>query len=259
MKSNSGMSARDTQSYLKRVLRLVPGLADAYGNAWAIVSSLRTQQSLSQALAPFWPRSAGSPDVLARIALEAAIRTPVLLVTLIGLVKGRALTPITLTDFCISPTENDAERLSCLFNQYGSDKASHDYHVLYSEIFTRAGSIERLLEIGMGTNNVNVPSHMGSSGKPGASLRAFRDALPDATIFGADIDSGIMFNEERIFTFVVDQTQPAALAALGEKIVGDLDILIDDGLHAPHANLAVLAFALQKLRRGGWLVIEDIQ
>ena len=198
--------------------------------------------------------------MLAPIALEAAIRTPLLLVTLIALLKGRAPTPITLTDFCLSPTsEKDAERLSRLFNQYGSDKASHDFHVLYSEVFTRAGSIDRLLEIGMGTNNINVPSHMGSSGKPGASLRAFRDALPDATIFGADIDSGIMFNDERIFTFVVDQTQPAALAALGEKIVGDLDILIDDGLHAPHANLAVLAFALQKLRRGGWLVIEDIQ
>ena len=59
------MAARDGQSYVKRVLRLVPGLVDAYRGARAIVSYLRNQQSLIQALAPFWPRSAGSPDVLA--------------------------------------------------------------------------------------------------------------------------------------------------------------------------------------------------
>ena len=37
-----------------------------------------------------------------------------------------------------------------------------------------------------------------------------------------------------------------------------LDLVIDDGLHAPNANLTTLAFGLQKIRKGGAVVIEDI-
>lgn len=37
-----------------------------------------------------------------------------------------------------------------------------------------------------------------------------------------------------------------------------IDLIVDDGLHAPNANLAVLVFGLEKLSHDGWLVIEDI-
>ena len=37
------------------------------------------------------------------------------------------------------------------------------------------------------------------------------------------------------------------------------DLVIDDGLYAPGANLNVLEFALQHLRPGGYVVIEDIK
>jgi hypothetical protein len=37
-----------------------------------------------------------------------------------------------------------------------------------------------------------------------------------------------------------------------------LDLIIDDGLHSPSANVAIWILAGRKLRVGGWFVIEDI-
>jgi hypothetical protein len=103
--------------------------------------------------------------------------------------------------------ENE-EALKALFDHHGSDKAnSHNYHILYSSILGDGEKIENIFEIGLGTNNSDVVSNMGSGGKPGASLRAFRDYCPNANIYGADIDSRILFSEERIRTFYLDQTR----------------------------------------------------
>jgi SAM-dependent methyltransferase len=117
-----------------------------------------------------------------------------------------------------------------------------------------------VLEIGLGTTNADVMSHMGTVGgaKPGGSLRAFKEYLPNATIFGADIDESILFTEDRIKTYGVDQTDDASLERLGHNVGNEFDLIIDDGLHAPHANLRTLQFALPLLRPGGSVVIEDI-
>jgi hypothetical protein len=99
---------------------------------------------------------------------------------------------------------------------------------------------------------------MGAQGMPGASLRAFREYLPKATIIGADVDKRILFQDDRIQTYFVDQTDLRSLESLGKNIPNSIDLIIDDGLHSPNANLAVLAFGLEKLKNHGWLVIEDI-
>jgi hypothetical protein len=102
----------------------------------------------------------------------------------------------------------------------------------------------RLLEIGLGTNNPDVVSTMGASGKPGASLRAFRDFLPNARVFGADIDGRILFEEERILTYYVDQTRSISFDELADKLGNEgFDLVIDDGLHSPNANIATMIFA----------------
>ena len=93
---------------------------------------------------------------------------------------------------------------------------------------------------------------------PGASVRAFRDFLPNATIFGADIDKDILFEEDRIRTFFVDQTSPESMNGLSNKLPNEFDLIIDDGLHSPDANIETLKFGLQKIKIGGWVVIEDI-
>ncbi len=157
--------------------------------------------------------------------------------------------------------DTDASQLGKLFSAYGSDKERHGYHIAYAAILSllRRNEPLTILEIGLGTNNSKLVSSMGSGGTPGASLRAFRDFLPTSTICGADVDRSILFHEERIKTAHVDQTCLQTFddlaAALG---IDAFDLIIDDGLHSVEANLNTLIFALNKLRLGGWIAIEDI-
>ena len=66
----------------------------------------------------------------------------------------------------------------------------------------KKNSVTNIFEIGLGSINTKIVSNMGKFGKPGASLRAFRDFCPNAIIYGADIDQSILFKEERIKTLV---------------------------------------------------------
>jgi 23S rRNA U2552 (ribose-2'-O)-methylase RlmE/FtsJ len=99
----------------------------------------------------------------------------------------------------------------------------------------------------------------GQPAASGASLRAFRDFLPNAEIIGADIDRTTLFEEERIRTHFVDQTDTSSLAALSRTLDDrPFDLIIDDGLHSPSANIATLTIALKLLKPNGHVVIEDI-
>ena len=140
------------------------------------------------------------------------------------------------------------------FSKYGSDKGFHAYHILYNWIFNQI-NVKNLLEIGLGTNNINLVSNMGSGGRPGASLRAFRELSTDTQIYGADIDRDILFNEDRISTFYVDQLDRESFKNL-PKI--KYDLIIDDGLHQIGANFNTLLWALENINDGGFIVIEDI-
>ena len=154
-----------------------------------------------------------------------------------------------------------SQRLAERFTYYGSDKTVvHRYEPLYATLLAPRQQLDSLvlLEIGLGTNNTDTPSNMGAQGKPGASVRAFRDVFPQAQVHGADVDRRILFTEERLHTHFVDQLDPATLEALGQEIGAALDLIIDDGLHMPYANLNTLIFALRHLKPGGHFVIEDI-
>lgn len=157
---------------------------------------------------------------------------------------------------------NDALTLNLgkLFNQHGSDKATaHDYFKLYGHILQELGVKNHLalLEIGMGTNKAGLVSTMGAGGRPGASLRAFRDFLPNAKIFGADIDRDILFTEDRITTRQVDQLDRKSFQPL--TIEQEMfDIIIDDGLHSTPANMNTMIWAMKHIKPGGYIVIEDI-
>ncbi|MFO1248273.1 MAG: hypothetical protein U1E93_08650 [Alphaproteobacteria bacterium] len=170
--------------------------------------------------------------------------------------------PITVEEFVGASAQSaDTEDLRALFQKYGSDKSTgHNYHLLYAWLLSsrRQGDFS-MLEIGLGTNNIDVPSNMGLEGKPGASLRSFRDWAPRGKIYGADVDKRVLFAEERIETFYVDQTKPAVLAELAARFApASFDMIIDDGLHNSEANLNTLLFALPLIKPDGAVVIEDI-
>jgi hypothetical protein len=218
------------------------------------------QLNLYQPLALFVPNSAGDSASLLDLTLQAVDRTFPLLTDLLGLVGHRKLRATPIDQCCTDAAGRAAARaLSELFTKFGSDKSSgRNYHHLYGEILKEKTNISCVLEIGLGTNHLDVVSNMGATGVPGASLRAFREYLPGATIFGGDVDKRILFQDDRIRTYFVDQTDLASLGSFGKNLPEAIDLVIDDGLHAPNANLAVLVFSLEKLADNGWLVIEDI-
>jgi hypothetical protein len=167
--------------------------------------------------------------------------------------------------------KNRSDPLAELCDKYGSDKGeikssghpyqwpSHNYTDYYSRLFSHCRThIQRVFECGLGTNNPALPSSMGESGKPGASLRAWRDYFPSAIIYGGDIDRGILFQEERIRTSYIDQLNTNAIADFWAWAgVENFDLMIDDGLHSFEAGSNLFSNSFQYLSPTGIYVIED--
>src|SRR6266404_476232 len=107
-------------------------------------------------------------------------------------------------------------RLCRVMSKYGSDKGrAHNYTTVYSALFERRYHERlRIFELGLGSNNPDVPSTMGEFGVPGASLRGWRQLFPHALVYGADIDREILFQEDRIKTFFCDQLDQSSIREL---------------------------------------------
>lgn len=151
-----------------------------------------------------------------------------------------------------------------IMSKYGSDKGQgpHNYTIYYEKIFNKIRNNNlKIFELGLGTNNLDVKSNMGVNGKPGASLRGWKEYFKNSFIYGADIDERILFEEERIKTFYCDQTDISSIEAMWKnEFLNDLyfDIVIEDGLHEFNANLNFLVNSLHKLKSNGYYIIEDL-
>jgi len=146
---------------------------------------------------------------------------------------------------------------------HGSDKGRgwHNYTTVYSALLASYHDRPiRVFELGLGTTNPNILANMGAHGRPGASLRGWRDLFPQAAVYGADIDRSVLFEDERIRTFFCDQLDSKAIHDLwSESDLRDaMDVIIDDGLHTFAGNDSFLRHSLDRLRPGGIYVIEDI-
>ena len=146
----------------------------------------------------------------------------------------------------------------------GSDKSTrHQYTRLYHFLWNdwRDKPI-RLLEIGIGTNYTDTPSSMGPDGVPAASLRGWQEYFHKAKdIIGADIDVRILDDRDPGITkLYVDQCDRQSLQTLSTRVGGDesLDIIIEDGLHAFHANIKALEELSPCLKVGGYYIVEDV-
>lgn len=90
-------------------------------------------------------------------------------------------------------------------------------------------------------------------------MRGWRDFDSRINVVGADIDSRILFSEERISTFLFDQTNHDSWKEFKQSMGNQtFDFIIDDGLHSPIANLVTINEALQIMKPSGIIVIEDI-
>ena len=161
--------------------------------------------------------------------------------------------------------------LTKLCEKYGSDKGgnyfknkilgtNHTYTDFYYDQFYKVKSqISNIFECGIGSNNLNIESNMGIHGQPGASLRVWRDFFTKANIYGGDIDKDVLFNEERIQTFYVNQKNSESIKSMWSKIDKKFDLIIDDGLHYFDANINFYENSFENLKKGGTYIIEDIR
>ena len=141
------------------------------------------------------------------------------------------------------------------FTKFGSDKeVRHNYAEAYMEIL-RGIETPHILEIGLGS--LNGYPYGGLA--PGGSMKAWREAYPDALIVGADIDpEAVSAISEK--AFVLDQTSNESLNEFVRSLenYAPFDIVVDDGFHDPHANFRTLLKVFPYLKKSGAYVIEDI-
>ena len=170
--------------------------------------------------------------------------------------------------------KNSESEINTLCEKYGSDKGestneikpftwlAHNYADIYELIFKlKKEDVRLLIECGIGTNNPNLPSSMGIKGKPGASLRMWRDFFPNANIIGVDIDANILFSESRIQTFQCDQTNASSIKQFiinANLKKNSSDIIIDDGLHEFEAGKIFFENTINYLTDNGFYIIEDV-
>lgn len=176
--------------------------------------------------------------------------------------------------YLVQYMKDDTSEMNVLCDRYGSDKGevksgghpypwpSHNYADFYESIFhLRKNDVALVIECGLGSNDPDMVSSMGIDGRPGASLRLWRDYFPKARIIGVDIDTGILFSEDRISTFECDQTSRASIETFVEKadlVEESADIIIDDGLHRFHAGRSFFEGMIKYLSPQGVYVIEDV-
>ena len=164
--------------------------------------------------------------------------------------------------------EKKSTPLCEIMGRHGSDKGSinieysyHNYTTFYYSIFKDLRDKQlRIFELGLGTNNINIPSNMGPKGKPGASHFGWCEFFHNSHIFGADIDTNILFNTDKIKTFYCDQTNSKIIEKMWIEpaLQDNFDIIVEDGLHKFYANVCFFENSIHKLKPNGYFIIEDI-
>jgi SAM-dependent methyltransferase len=162
-----------------------------------------------------------------------------------------------------------------IMTRNGSDKGEHNQHnwqhnyttFYYNILKDIKNNNLRFFELGLGTTNQSFASNMawrsfsGLPYKHGASLYGWSEFLPNSSIFGCDIDKDILFNTDRIKTFFCDQTNPQIIKQMWDnnpELEEKFDIIIDDGYHNFDANICFFENSIQKLKTGGYYIIEDL-
>lgn len=149
--------------------------------------------------------------------------------------------------------------LTEIFDKQGSDKGSFFAHVGTTENLAHNYTYvyERYME-----EFRNSPFNMLEIGicspfYPGASLRAWYQYFQQAQIFGLDIVECSRFENDRVKTFLVDQTSEVQLRNFA-KLAPQFKFIIDDGCHDERAITISLGELFPSLESGGIYFIEDL-
>ena len=159
--------------------------------------------------------------------------------------------------FTIRYAKNMHSELSRICQKHGTDKGAinatdhpmdrvHNYADFYEMVFGGIRpQVKHLLECGI---------------LRGESLRAWQEYFPNATITGIDIDETLLFSEERIETYQVDQTATDSIKRFLAKVNDrKFNIIIDDGLHTAEAGITFFDNVIGNLTDDGIYIIEDVK
>lgn len=141
----------------------------------------------------------------------------------------------------------DTDELSELAVKFDTDKSPkfHNYTKIY-ESFFREHRLKPLkfLEIGI---------------FKGSSVRMWEEYFLNAELHFIDISlEKLLHMPQRSSFHLVDQSNKKELNSLIEKIGGDFDIIIDDGGHHMHEQIASFETLFPHLKSGGLYIIEDL-
>jgi hypothetical protein len=148
----------------------------------------------------------------------------------------------------------EEDLLSEIANKYATDKGTKIIHAgnhgprlffttIYSKFFEQIRFDKlSILEIGIGS---------------GTSLKMWYEYFPNATIHAIDVDNHSDKNNERVKTYICDQSNRQNLESLMQNI-GDMDIIIDDGSHVVNHQQISLGVLFKYVKNGGQYWIEDL-
>jgi len=143
--------------------------------------------------------------------------------------------------------------------KYKTDKCpqiAHHYTPFYYELLKdRRESVKKVLELGIGyitVRNIKMGYIIGSS------LYMWRDFFPNAQIYGIDIVPTSIFQDDRIETFLYDETKKEDLEDLIKKTGSDIDLLVDDGSHKTDDQIFAAKTLMPLLDKGVTYIIEDV-
>ena len=136
-----------------------------------------------------------------------------------------------------------------LFDKYNCDKAKkHSYDEVYGPEFEAIREDQiNVLEVGIFR---------------GESMRAWLDYFPNATIYGIDIftrldpsDISDVLDHERVAWVKAD----SLITKIEDVFPGvEFDIVIDDGMHTPRANMLTFKNIVGSLKEDGAYYVEDV-
>ena len=121
----------------------------------------------------------------------------------------------------------------------------HSYGDAYDEIFETFDNQSNIniLEIGI---------------QKGGSLCAWKDYFPNGNIYGIDIVDCILDEYRRSeFNYIISDIKDLSIKEKLKNVM--FDLIIDDGSHDINDVVFVVSNYLDKLNKGGYLIIEDCQ
>lgn len=147
-----------------------------------------------------------------------------------------------------------------LARKYGSDKFKF-YTPFYDSLLShKRESVRKVVELGIGYPDMMQPiaDKIGLTYVTGASLLMWRDYFPNAQIYGLDCMTQHFFREDRIKCLFVDERDPESFHGLEESIGTDVDLIVEDGMHEPWAQLLAIRKLMPLLAEDGIYFAEDI-